>query len=70
MNEQIVFVYYKEDKLKVLNIEQSKLQHESLINDNWQHTATIDACVWIENLYNESNCPSDIVVGVTNLTQK
>jgi hypothetical protein len=54
MNNSIVFVYYKEDKIKVLTLEQSKDKHEQIISEGWIHTATLDSCVYIEHLFNNN----------------
>lgn len=51
----IVFVYYKEEKIKVLTLEQSKSEHENLISIGWIHTATLDSCVYIEHLFNNED---------------
>lgn len=55
MNVPIVFVYAKDDKIKVLDLEKSKAEHDSLLADNWKHTATLNACVYIEYLYMVDN---------------
>jgi len=48
-NDVIVFVYSKDNKIKVLGLDSSKRLHESLISDGWKHIHTLDACAFIEN---------------------
>ena len=49
-----VFVYAKDKKIKVLGIEEAKISQHDLILDGWEHTATMDACMWIEYIHNTS----------------
>lgn len=49
-----VFVYCKENKLKVLDTEAAKEQGQQLLLDGWKHTATLDPCKWIEHLFNDA----------------
>lgn len=52
MNEAIVFVYLKDNKVKVLDVKESKNKHNLLINNGWKHISTLDACRFLEYLYN------------------
>lgn len=52
-NQAFVFIYAKDKEIKALNIEDSKRLNDSLIKDGWKHTQTLDACVWIQYLYND-----------------
>lgn len=54
MKQAFVFIYSKLGKreIKALTNEQALNQHSDLIKQGWEHTSTIDACVWIANLYN------------------
>jgi hypothetical protein len=52
-----VFVYCKENKIKVLGIEAVKEQEKQLLSEGWKHTATLDACKWIEFLFSH---PKDV----------
>ena len=52
MNEAIVFVYSKDNEVQVLDIKESKHKHNSLINDGWKHTSTLDSCKFISELCN------------------
>jgi hypothetical protein len=49
-----VFVYYKNDEIRVLDAEEAGTQHNQLIKENWKHTATLDVCRWIEYLFNKA----------------
>jgi hypothetical protein len=49
----IVFVYKLDSVVQVLDLEQSKLQHSNLINEDWKHIATLDACLWIAANYKD-----------------
>jgi hypothetical protein len=51
--ENIVFVYLKDGKIKTLDIGHGKSEHEKMINDGWGHTATVNACDFIEQLFND-----------------
>jgi hypothetical protein len=53
MNTSIIFVYKKDDKIKVLDLNRSPFEHEKMKNEGYKHTATLDVCMFIENLYNE-----------------
>lgn len=48
-----VFIYHKEDKIKVLELDDSKALHIQMIEDGWKHTTTLNACAWIEYLFNQ-----------------
>jgi hypothetical protein len=48
----IYFVYTKDNKIKVLNLEKSQRKHYGLIQDGWRHTETINICSWLEHLHN------------------
>lgn len=52
-----VFVYSKDCKIKVLNLENSQKEHDSLIEQGWVHTSTLNPCVYLEFLCN--NCDGD-----------
>jgi hypothetical protein len=60
MNEAIVFIYSKDNEVKVLDIKESKHKHNSLINDGWKHKSTLDSCKFLEELYN--NIPEDEIL--------
>ena len=47
-----VFVYHKNGEVKCLNFEQSHAEHSYLIQQEWEHTATLDAAMWITVLAN------------------
>ncbi len=48
-----VFVYRKDEVIKCLEFEQSLENDKQLKNDGWLHIATINPCIFIENLNNE-----------------
>ena len=62
--ENTIFIYAKDGKVKVLNIEDAAAQAELLLSDGWKHTATLDSCTWIEYLCNSCY---DVEIEVTNL---
>ena len=47
-----VFVYAKDGEIRVLSLEQAIKHKYNLIGYGWEHTATIDPCLWIEKLHN------------------
>jgi hypothetical protein len=61
-----VFVYYKNDEIRVLDAEEAGTQHNQLIKENWKHTAALDVCRWIEYLFNKSE-DDDIVHQIREL---
>ena len=51
-----VFVFHKEGEIKVFDLETLKnLEGESLASKGWEHTATLNPCVFIEYLANNKN---------------
>jgi hypothetical protein len=52
MEQTIVFIYSKDNNVKVLSIEESKKLHNELISEGWKHTSTLNACVFISELCN------------------
>lgn len=46
-----VFVYIKNDKVKVLGLDEAKTQDSILKEQGWKHTSTLDPCVFIEHVY-------------------
>jgi hypothetical protein len=69
MQVNLIFVYYRQEtkEIKVLNLNDAKIQNDELIERGWSHTATIDPCKWIEYLFNESET-EDIIAGVRELS--
>jgi hypothetical protein len=61
----IIFVYHKEGKIRCLNLKQARLENDTLINDGWVHTETLNPCVWIENIFNN---PETTLVEVKSLS--
>lgn len=56
----MVFVYFKNGKIKVLDLANATSQDADLKMDGWKHTATIDPCVWMEYLFNKTADDEDI----------
>ena len=52
MAKVFVFIYAKGKEIKALNIEESERLNDELLKDNWKHTQTLDACVFIQYLHN------------------
>jgi len=53
MENVFVFIYAKNKEIKVLNIEESIRLDDSLKNEGWEHTSTLNACAWIQYLHND-----------------
>jgi len=51
--ETTLFIYYKDKEIKALGLTDAKENHQELIAEGWEHTATINASVWIEYLFNK-----------------
>jgi len=52
MQDNFLFIYYKDGAIKALGIEDAKEQHFHLISEGYTQTATIDSISWIESLFN------------------
>lgn len=50
--ENICFVFLKDEKIKILNIQEVRQFEKDLLLDGWKHTATINPAVVLEYLYN------------------
>lgn len=53
MEQVFVFIYAKGKEIRALNIDESKRLNDRLLKDDWRHTQTLDACVWIQFLHND-----------------
>lgn len=71
MNNQknIVFVYHKDGKIKVLDLHTSYLEDKNMLSDGWQHTSTLNACMFIEYLFNQCE-DVDIISEIRDLKSK
>jgi len=69
MKAGLVFVYYRQTpkEIKVLNLDDAKNQNDNLLSNGWEHTATLDACKWIEYLFNQTEA-EDIIANVYELS--
>lgn len=67
--QAFVFIYSKDGEIQVLNLNLSKLNHESLVKLGWKHTATLDACVWIKHLYTLCKDECNLIDEVKSLTK-
>ena len=47
-----IFIYSSKKKVKVLNAEQAKKDHNWLIELGYKHKATVDASIYLEFLLN------------------
>ena len=63
----IVFVYSKNGIIKVLDLDKAK--NNTLLQEGWVHTATLDPCAYIEYLCNESSSIKDDVKKFLNPTK-
>lgn len=50
----VIFTYSKNGILKVIDDEATQNTHDELLLNGWIHTATIDPCVYLQYLCNES----------------
>lgn len=48
----MVFIYKKEDRIKVLTTTESSERHQQLLEVGWEHTSTLDPCRFLEYLHN------------------
>jgi hypothetical protein len=70
-NPLFVFVYAKDGFVKVLNIEDSRAEHQKLLDEGYVRTATLDVCTYIVYI---ANCQDDkeilsTVKGLRTLSQ-
>ena len=56
-----LYVYVKGNKIKVLDHDTALKTHRDILVDGWKHTNTINPCLWIENLYNDTDDLSEAV---------
>jgi len=49
-----VFIYVKDGVVRALNCDEDIQTRKELIDNGWRHSATLDACKWIEHLCNNS----------------
>ena len=68
MEQTFAFVYSKDGKIKVLNIEEAKRLQYELLKDGWVHTQTLDPCVYIQYLHNECE-DVDLIEEIKTLTK-
>ena len=66
----IVYVYAKDKKIKVLPHDTALKEHNKMLADGWKHTNTINPCAWIENLYYYSDTPEFMTEIVNNLSKQ
>lgn len=68
MSNPVVFVYAKDEKIKVLSLEDAKRTEIDLQIEGWSHVHTIDPCVYIQHLHNDCE-PEDLVEAMIELRQ-
>jgi hypothetical protein len=66
----IVFVYSKNGIIKVLDLDLDKVKNNTLLQEGWVHTATLDPCAYIEYLCNESSSIKYDVKKLLNPTKR
>lgn len=47
-----VFVYRKDQKFRVLNLDAPRDASKKLLDKGWNHIATLSASTWLEGLFN------------------
>lgn len=68
--DNIVFVYSKDGQVKVLDIESLKgIEGKILVDDGWEHTATLNSRIFIESLANNKDY-DDVIQIIKTLTLK
>jgi len=68
----MVFVYHNDEtnKIEVLSLDEAQGRQSSLLRNGWKHTATLDACRWIQFLYNErGSAYVDVVSEIKDLSK-
>ena len=49
--EAVVYIYIKDNEIKVLDSSFNKDEHDSLLKDNWKHTVTLNTTTFIKYVY-------------------
>jgi len=62
----MVFIYLKDDFIKVLDLEQSKQEHQDLIGFGFKHISTLNSAIYLQMLLNLTD-ESDILAEVKSL---
>jgi len=62
----MVFIYLKEDTVKVLDLEDAKRLANQMIDDGWKHIVTLNSAIWIQMLLNLTDV-EDIIAEVREL---
>jgi len=60
-DQQFLFVYAKQGKVQCLTGDQAKNGHMDMLENGWNHTATIDPARWIESLCMGHGDPIDMI---------
>lgn len=63
---EAIFIYKNFDKIKCLNYNDAKVNHDYLIKNCWKHIATINPCSFLEYLYNEIS-DEEIISQIRNI---
>ncbi len=61
-----LFIYAKDGKILVKDLDQSHYCHKAMLKDGWKHTATINPAIFIQNLHNQCNY-EEMVKQITDL---
>jgi len=62
--KNISYIYFKNNKIRVLTEVDSVFQHNQLTKEGWIHTTTLNTNVFIEHLYNE--CSDEEIIDNIN----
>lgn len=63
---EVIFIYKNFDKIKCLNYNDAKVNHDYLIKNCWKHIATLNSCAFLEYLYNEIS-DEEIISQIRNI---
>ena len=66
--QTFLFIYSRKGEVKVLNLNDSINFEQSKERKKWKHTATIEPCVFIENLCNRC-ANNEIIEEINELKQ-
>ena len=62
--QTFLFIYSRKGEVKMLNLNDATVFEQSKERKKWKHTATIEPCVFIENLCNR--CTSEQIIEEIN----
>ena len=61
MEQSFVFVYTKDGKIRCLSLDGTRKTQDKLQKEGWKHVQTLDACTFLDYLYNKCDDTEKII---------